>query len=127
MVSIIGHLRRFGLLALVMTLLLVGCAGVDSNTRDDSSGLPPIMTQDELVRPYIKLGRIQVTREVFTTDALIKTDVYDWGTAALRREAAKMGADAVIFPEVNGDKITNGLLPSTEFRATGVAIKFKKD
>ena len=125
MVSVIGHLRLFGLQALVMMLLLAGCAGMDSNTRNDSSGLPPILTQDELVRPYISLGRIQITREVFTTDALIKTDVYDWGTAALRREAAKMGADAVIFPEVSGDKITTGLLPSTEFRATGVAIKFK--
>jgi hypothetical protein len=125
MISIMGHLRRFGLQALVMMLLLAGCAGVDSNTRDNSSGLPPILTQDELVRPYIRLGRIQITREVFTTDALIKTDIYDWGTAALRREAAKMGADAVIFPEVNGAKITTGLLPSTEFRATGVAIKFK--
>jgi hypothetical protein len=125
MVSIIGHLRRFGLQALVMTLLLVGCAGVDSNTRNDSSGLPPILTQDEVVRPYIQLGRIQITREVFNTDVLIKADVYDWGTAALRREAAKMGADAVIFPEVSGDNTTTGLLPSTEFRATGVAIKFK--
>lgn len=125
MMSIMGHLRRFGLQALVMMLLLAGCAGMDSNTRDDSSGLPPILTQDELVRPYVKLGRIQITREVFTTDALIKTDVYDWGTAALRREAAKMGADAVIFPEVNGANSTSGLLPSTEFRATGVAIKFK--
>ena len=127
MVSIMGHLKRLGLPALVMTLFLAGCAGMDSNTRGDSAGLPPIMTQDELVRPYIKLGRIQITREVFTTDALIKTDVYDWGTAALRREAAKMGADAVIFPEVSGTKSTTGLLPSTEFRATGVAIKFKKD
>jgi hypothetical protein len=122
-----GYLKRFGLQALVMMVFFAGCAGMDSNTRDDSFGLPPILTQDELVRPYIQLGRIQITREVFTTDALIKTDVYDWGTAALRREAAKMGADAVIFPEVSGDKTTTGLLPSTEFRATGVAIKFKKD
>ena len=125
MVLIMGHLRRFGLQALVMMLFLSGCAGVDSNTRGDSSSLPPILTQDEVVRPYIQLGRIQITREVFTTDALTKTNVYDWGTAALRREAAKMGADAVILPEINGVKITTGLLPSTEFSATGVAIKFK--
>jgi hypothetical protein len=127
MVSIVGHIRRFGLQALVVTLLLAGCAGVDSNTRDDSSAFPPILTQDEVVRPYTRLGRIQITREVFTTDALVKTDVYDWGTAALRREAAKMGADAIIFPEVSGENVKSGLLPSTEFRATGVAIKFKKD
>jgi len=125
MVSVKRHLRLFGLQALVMMLLLAGCAGMDSNTRNDASGLPPILAQDEIMRDYISLGRIQITREVFTTDALIKSDVYDWGTAALRREAAKMGADAVIFPEVNGTRITTGLLPSTEFRATGVAIKFK--
>ena len=125
MVSVKRHLRLFGLQALVMMLLLAGCAGMDSNTRNDASGLPPILAQDEIMRDYISLGRIQITREVFTTDALIKSDVYDWGTAALRREAGKMGADAVIFPEVNGTRITTGLLPSTEFRATGVAIKFK--
>lgn len=127
MICIMGHIRRFGLQALVTTLLLAGCAGVDSNTRSDSSGLPPILTEDEVVRPYVSLGKIQITREVFTTDALVKSDVYDWGTAALRREAGKMGADAVIFPEVTGAKMTNGVLPSTEFRATGVVIKFKKD
>ena len=125
MVSIMANLKRFGLLTLVMMPLLAGCAGVDSNTRDDSSNLPPILAQDELMRPYVKLGRIQITREVFTTDALVSTDVYDWGTAALRREAAKMGADAVIFPEVNGNHITSGVIPTTEFRATGMAIKFK--
>ena len=98
---------------------------MDSNTRDDASDLPPLLTQDEVVRPYIKLGRIQITREVFTTDALVSTDVYDWGTAALRREAAKMGADAVIFPEINGTHTTSGVIPMTEFRVSGVAIKFK--
>jgi len=125
MVSVMANLRRFGLQTLVMALFFAGCAGVDSNTRDDSADLPPILTQDEVVRPYNKLGRIQITREVFTTDALGSTDVYDWGTAALRREAAKMGADAVIFPEVNGARTTSGVIPSTEFRATGIAIKFK--
>lgn len=125
MVPIMANLKRFGLQALVMTLLLAGCAGVDSNTRDDSSSLPPILNQDEVMRPYVKLGRIQITREVFTTDALVSTDVYDWGTAALRREAARMGADAIIFPEVNGNHTTSGVVPSTEFRATGMAIKFK--
>ncbi|WP_223922806.1 hypothetical protein [Geobacter sp. AOG2] len=116
---------RLWLQVFVITVLLSGCAGVDSNTRDDSSGLPPILAQDEVVRSYIKLGRIQITREVFTTDALISTDVYDWGTAALRREAAKMGADAIIFPEITGAHTTSGVIPSTEFRATGMAIKFK--
>ena len=48
MVSVKGHLRLFGLQALVMTLLLAGCASMDSNKRNDASGLPPILTQDEL-------------------------------------------------------------------------------
>jgi len=126
MAPLLGYFKRFGLPALVMTALFTGCTTVDSNTRD-SSDLPPIMTQDELVRPYTQIGRIQITREVFNTDTLVKTDVYDWGTAALRREAAKMGADAVIFPEVDGEQIMKGVLPSTEFRASGIAIKFKKN
>ncbi|QEM67822.1 hypothetical protein FO488_06410 [Geobacter sp. FeAm09] len=123
--AITCHLRRFGLRAIVVAALLTGCAGVDSNTRDDASGLPPILTQDEVIRPYIKIGRIQITREVFKTDALNKTDVYDWGTAVLRREAAKMGADAIIFPEIDGSYVMSVVIPSTEYRATGVAIKFK--
>lgn len=125
MMTIICYLRRFGLLSLVTVALVAGCAGVDSNTRDDASTLPPILTLDEVIRPYVKIGRIQITREVFKTDALNNTDVYDWGTAALRREAAKMGADAIIFPEINGSYVMSVVIPSTEYRATGVAIKFK--
>jgi hypothetical protein len=85
----------------------------------------PILSQDELIRPYTKLGRIQVTREIFVSDFLLSSDIKAWGLGALRFEAEKMGADAVIFPEVSGVTTTNGLIPSTEYRATGVAIKFK--
>jgi len=37
-----------------------------------------------------------------------------------------MGADTVIFPEVTGQTTTFAVVvPSTEYRASGVAIKFK--
>ena len=85
----------------------------------------PILSQDELIRPYIKLGRIQVTREVYGTDYAVSPDITAWGLSAVRQEAAKLGADAVMLPEVTGRTITSGILPLTEYRATGFAIKFK--
>ncbi|MDD2852876.1 MAG: hypothetical protein PHY09_13380 [Desulfuromonadaceae bacterium] len=104
-------------------LLLVGsCSTTRHSTPDD--GLP-ILTKDELIRPYVKLGRIQVTREVFVTDYTVSSDITAWGFAAVRNEAQKMGADAVILLEVTGHSITTGVIPSTEYRATGFAIKFK--
>lgn len=85
----------------------------------------PLLSQDELIRPYIKLGRIQVTREVYGSDYSLTPDIKAWGIAVVRQEAEKLGADAVMLPEVTGRTTTTGFLPSTEYRATGFAIKFK--
>jgi len=85
----------------------------------------PVLAQDELIRPYIKLGRIQVTREVFGSDYSLTPDIKAWGLAALQQEAEKMGADAVMLPEVTGRSSSNGIVPTTEYRATAFAIKFK--
>ena len=88
--------------------------------------LPPILAQDELFRPYVKLGRIRITREVYgVLDSKIFPDIREWGYTAIRAEAEKMQADAVILPEVTGATTTYLFVPSTEYRATGVAIKFK--
>jgi len=87
--------------------------------------LPPILAEDELIRPFEKLGRIQVTREVYGSDYMADAAVKEWGFAAIRGEAAKMGADAVILPEVSGKTSTFMVLPATEYRASGVAIRFK--
>lgn len=88
--------------------------------------LPPILEQDELFRPYTKLGRIRITREVYgILDSKIFPDIREWGYSAIREEADKMQADAVILPEVTGATTTYLFVPSTEYIATGVAIKFK--
>jgi len=84
------------------------------------------LAQDEILRPYTKLGKIQVTREIYgILDYKLNPDIREWGYAAIRAEADKMGADAVISPEVTGTTTTYMFVPSTEYRATGIAIKFK--
>ena len=109
--------------------LLLGCSALPI-TKPYHKDLPPVLAQDELLRPYEKLGRIQITREVYFTDYDLKLDpnLQEWGVKSLREEALKMGADALIFPEVTSRQITIVMFPAfpaTEYRAAGVAIKFK--
>jgi hypothetical protein len=115
-------------MALLLSLL-TGCSAIPT-TKPYNKDLPPVLAQDELLRPYEKLGRIQITREVYFTDYDLKLDpnLQEWGVKALREEALKMGADALIFPEVTSSQITIVMFPAfpaTEYRASGVAIKFK--
>ena len=120
------HKNNNKLILLAFFLIFSTLASSCSTTRQGSSGDPlPILAQDELIRPYTKLGRIQVTRETFTTDYSLTPDIKEWGISAIRQEAQKMGADAIILPEVTGRTTRYGIIPSTEYRATGYAIKFK--
>ena len=107
---------------LTFSTLLNCCSTAKQTSHND--GLP-ILSQDELIRPYTKLGRIQVTRETFWSDYSLSPDIKAWGLAAVRHEAEQMGADAIMLPEVTGRTTTYGIIPSTEYRATGFAIKFK--
>jgi len=107
---------------LLCTTLLSSC--ITTGVSGNNDGLP-ILSQDELIRPYTKLGRIQVTRETYGSDYSMPPDIKTWGLAVLRQEAEKMGADAIMLPEVTGRTTTYGIIPSTEYRATGFAIKFK--
>ena len=107
---------------LILSTTLNCCSTTKQTSHDE--GLP-ILSQDELIRPYTKLGRIQVTREVYGTDYSLSSDIKAWGLAAVRQEAEKMGADAIMSPEVTGRTTTYGIIPSTEYHATGFAIKFK--
>lgn len=114
------------ILALLLALLMSGCLMLPMSHDD----LPPILSQDELIRPYDKLGRIQIIREVYLFDlSPVSADMRAWGFQALREEAGKMNADAVVLPEVTGHTTTPvimpSVLPATVYRATGVAIKFK--
>lgn len=107
---------------LMLSTLLNSCSTTRQGSQYDDLS---ILSQDELIRPYVKLGRIQVTREVFGTDYSMTPDIKAWGLAAVRQEAGKMGADAIMLPEVTGRTTTYGIVPSTEYHATGFAIKFK--
>lgn len=122
----IAHRNHFMFACLLcLALLMSGCAWLAPN-RPVAGDLPPILSQDELIRPYVKVGRIQITRDVYgIVDTLMTPEIREWGYNAVRAEAAKMGADAVILPEVTGRSITYLVVPSTEYRATGIAIKFK--
>lgn len=110
------------IILLLFTAISTGCSTSRHNVRADEI---PILSQDELIRPYIKLGRIQVTREVYGTDYSISPDISAWGLSAVRQEALKLGADAVMLPEITGRTTMSGIIPLTEYRATGFAIKFK--
>ncbi len=119
---------RLPVMAAILSLILStsGCSVFPETIPD--SALPPILAQDELLRPYTKLGRIKVTREVYGTELWYEANLQDWGMRVLRFEAQKMGADAVILPEVTSRAMTVVIFPTfpaTEYKAIGVAIKFK--
>jgi len=116
------HRNRLLLVPMTLLLLLLtACV-----TLPPLHELPPILAQDELIRTYTKVGRIQVSREVYgIADYQLTPDIREWGFNAIRQEAAKMGADAVILPEVTGHTTTYLVMPTTEYRATGIAIRFK--
>ena len=114
------------LLIIGLHLLVSGCSAIPISKKLGDP--PPILSQDELLRPYVTLGRITVVREVYFTDYAIEPNLQQWGMQALRAEADKMDADAVILPEITSRAITIVLFPAfpaSEYRASGVAIKFK--
>jgi len=109
-------------LALLGTVVAsAGCA----TTGQRAAELPPILAQDELLRPYQKMGVIEVQRERYGSPEDLTQADYKWGYQALREQAAKMGADAVIFPEIKAELETYVLFPTSEMRAKGTAIKFR--
>lgn len=110
---------------IILLLTCIFASGCVSLRQFSGSSSIPVLSQDELIRPYTKLGRIQVTREFYGTDLSLSPDVKAWGLAAVRQEAEKMGADAIMLHEVTSHSETFALIPSTEYRATGFAIKFK--
>lgn len=107
--------------AIVFVALLSGCATTNSGGRE----LPPLLTQDELLRPYVKLAVVEVNREQFGDVYELKTEDYNWAYQALREEAAKIGADAVILPEIKVEATSYILFPSSIVNGRGIAIKFR--
>ncbi len=116
-----------GVLFVVFALLLSGCVAIPVY-EGGGNPLPPVMRADELGnRGYRMVGRILVNRTVYFTDYSTSPNLQEWGMRALREEALKLEADAVIFAEISSRENTMSgfpTFPATEYRAQGVAIKF---
>ena len=102
------------------TLFSHGCATVAFNTN-----APPVLTQDELLRPYTKVGTIEVSRKRWGSSSEVTAEDFRWAKDALRAEAAKIGADAVMLPEVSVELHQFLFFPKSEMKAKGTAIKFR--
>ena len=105
----------------VVMLTVSACATLGRGDRE----LPPLLTQSELLREYDKLAVVEVSRERYGDVDDLHAEDYDWAYLALREEAAKIGADAVILPEVRVEVTPYILFPSSNIKARGVAIKFR--
>lgn len=113
---------------IVAFVVMAGCAAIPLPSGN-SGNLPPVITLDEIHEPYTKIGRILLTRTVYFSDYASPTNLHEWATQALREEAGKLNADAVILPEITSKQIDIIVFPSfpaTEYRATAFAIRFGK-
>ncbi|WP_298436653.1 hypothetical protein [Geobacter sp.] len=115
---------RFSRLLLPLLLLTAACATVPPSATTERE-LPPILAQDEIFRPYVRIGTVEVSRERFGAVDDLRDEADDWANEALEAEAAKLGADAVILPEIRGERSSYLFFPITEIKAKGVAIKFR--
>lgn len=114
----------------VLVLALVVLGGCSALPISGGAGpLPPVLAMEEVTRPYLSLGRINIRRTVNITDYAVPPNLQEWALLALREEAGKLEADALILPEVSSREVSIvGLpaFPATEYRATGVAIRFSR-
>ena len=115
------HGNRALVSCLLLGLLFSGCAG----TGRTAGGLPPIFGQEELTRPYTKVGLLTVSRERYGSPEDLTPADYDWAYRALRTEAARIDADGIILPEVRVQNSTYIFFPSTEISAHATAIRFR--
>lgn len=113
--------NRLAVASLLMLLLLTACASLQ-NTQ---ASPPPVLAQDEVFRPYVKVGTVEVFGKRFAHPDDIKDEIGEWAHDALSTEAAKVGADAVIFPEIHTEKSSFLFIPVTTINARGIAIKFR--
>ncbi|HJV67191.1 MAG TPA: hypothetical protein VJ550_15770 [Geomonas sp.] len=108
-----------GVLLIVATSL--GCAQVAVHTE----GTPPVLAPDEVLRPYEKVGTIEIGRTRYGEPSELTPDDYSWAYHALREEAARLKADAIIYPEVTIKLHKFFFYSTTDIKAKGIAIKFK--
>lgn len=116
-----GRLVR---LVAASALLTASCATLNPAPPPDPNTLPPILAQDEILRPYTKIGTVEVSRQRLGHVDDLKNEADEWAHDALGAEGAKLGADAIILPEVRAEKGTYLFFPSTSIKAKGIAIRF---
>jgi len=111
----------FSVLLLALGMLVVsGCASVTVHKEN----LPPVLTQNEIFRPYHKIANLQVSRQRYGAVTDISPEDYKWAYEALAVEAQRMGADAVMLPEITVELDNYVMFPTSHINARGVAIKF---
>jgi len=115
--------KRVFLALLLVCALFFSCGCV--TTPPVAGQLPPLLAQDELLRPYRTVAVIEVRRDRYGSPSDLAPADYDWAYLALRREAARIGADAVIIPEVRVELQRYLFFPTSHMKAKGVAIKFR--
>jgi hypothetical protein len=116
-------IKRFSMILLFFCTLstLCSCATVKIHTE----GLPPILAQDELLRPFERVATVSVRRHRYGDPSDLTPADYNWAFDAMREQARRIGADAVILPEVTVELHRYIFYPVSEMTAKGVAIKFK--
>lgn len=110
-------------LLLLLLLSVTACATAPSVPEERE--IPPILAQDEIFRPYVKVGTVEVSRKRLGHVDDLTAEADEWAYDALGEEAARMDADAVTLPELRAEKRIYIIFPVTEIRAKGVAIKFR--
>ena len=110
--------------AMVAMLLLSGtlsaCVSLQTNTV-----MPVVVRADDLAgRGYERIGTVQLSRERFGVEVL-NADDYNWAHAALQAEAGKIGADAILQPELTINEHSFLFIPFTEIKARATAIRFR--
>jgi len=118
---------RFISTVTLLTLFFLTACSTIPQTMNDATNLPPILAQDEVLKPFVKIGKIEITREVYVTDYSLEPNLQEWAHTSLRLEASKLHADALIFPEVTSRQLNIlffAAFPATEYKASAIAIKF---
>lgn len=119
------RLVRRVLLAGTAAALLAACATIPQMADETDRDLPPILAQDEIFRPYVKIGTVEVNLKRYGSIEELQREAEEWAHDALSLEASKIGADAVILPEVRIEKETYIIFPVIYVKGKGTAVKFQ--
>ncbi|HEU0264304.1 MAG TPA: hypothetical protein VFR01_01100 [Geobacterales bacterium] len=114
------------LLLSLLCIPLAACLTLDPVTSKLPVDAPPLYRAEELHASYQIIANVEVRRRMLgTVEQLTATDIA-WGEQSLRREASRLGADAVILRDQSLSRDTFLLIPYTAVTAHGAAILFTR-